>query len=104
MPQPFELITGITPDVFPGLPFHGFRQFGKPFRLEHRVAAAERHVRKLIGPDDLHDFFRRHQGSGLDVPRLRIMAAGTGIGTTGGIHRRAKPRSVHRRVLNNLYD
>ena len=104
MQQPFELITGITPDVFSGLPFHGFCQFGKSFRLEHRVATAERHVRKLIGPDDLHDFLRRHQDSGPDVPRLRIMAAGTGIGTPGGIHRRTESRSVHRCVLNNLYD
>lgn len=84
---------------FPASLLDGVRQFGEAFRLEHRVAPAERHVCECIGKHLLQNFIGAHPASAVNVPRLRIVAARTPVGASGRVNGGTETGTVHRGIF-----
>ena len=97
--QRLEGVSGVAPDVFPASLLDGVRQFGEAFRLEHRVAPAERHVCECIGKHLLQNFIGAHPASAVNVPRLRIVAARTPVGASGRVNGGTETGTVHRGIF-----
>ena len=96
-----ESEAGVAPDGFGRSGADCAGEFGKSFGLEHRVAAAESNIGKRVGEDNVENFGNRGRCAGINVPRLRVVASGTMIGTAGGIDGGPETRTVHRRIFNN---
>ena len=91
--------SGIAPDVLACLLLDAACEFGKGFDLIERVTAGEGHVRELVGLDDLEKFINGHFPTALEIPGLRVMTAGTMVGTSRTINGCAEARPIGHRLF-----
>lgn len=96
-----ESESGVAPNGFGRSGADGACERGESFGLEHRVAAAESNIGKRVGEDNVENFGYRGRRAGINVPRLRVMAAGAMVGATSRIDRSAKPRAIDSGVFDD---
>ena len=96
-----ESEAGVAPNGFGRGCADGACECGESFGLEHRVAAAESNIGKRVGEDNVENFGYRGGRAGINVPRLRVMAAGAMVGATRRIDRSAKPRAIDSGVFDD---
>lgn len=96
-----ESEAGVAPDGFGRSGADCAGEFGKSFGLEHRVAAAESNIGKRVGEDNVENFGNRGRCAGINVPRLRVVAARAMVGTSRRIDRSAKPRAIDSGVFDD---
>ncbi len=94
--------TREAPDGLRGVAADGLRQFEKALGLKHRVATGEGDIGKGIGQDFDHNLLRRHLMTIANVPRLRVMAALTAVGTTGTVDGSPESRPVYHGVMYDI--
>ena len=86
--------AGIAPYVLTGLFLDATGEFGKGLDLIEGVAAGEGDIGEFVRLHHFQDFIDRHFPASVEVPRLRIMAAGTMMGAARTVDRCAQARTV----------
>ena len=99
--QLLEGEAGVAPDGLLRALADGTSQLGKSLGLVHGVAAAKGNVSVRVGLDDAHNLVGGHGLAAAEVPGLRVMAALTMVTAARAVDRRAEPRAVDHRVLDN---
>lgn len=92
----------VAPYVLSGLLLDPAGQFGEGLHLIERISSREGDISELVRLDYIQKLLDGHIISAPEVPRLRIMTAGTCMGTARTIYRGAQTGAVCHRLICNI--
>ena len=92
--------AAITPDCLLRFSLNSLCQSQKAFGLEHWIATRKGHIGKWVFLDFTQNLFCFHHRSMMNIPRLRVMTAGTSIRTSSTINGSTESWPINHRVVH----
>jgi len=92
----------VAPDVLSCLFLYAAGKFGERLDLIERVTSGKGHIAELVFLNDCKKFVDCGFTSGIEIPRLRIVTAGTVMRASCAVDRRTEARAVRHRLFQYI--